>query len=359
MDMFKKYTSNTLCGTSNNFMLTGEVERFTCRAFVKPYEYGDFTWRFWFSNACDSTYAEGSVSYANRPGGRWRIISASVADGGDTVGGPTSAETPVTFGGEPGREVAPGEKFWSDEVQLSVAEGNYLVWTWTLEGNGIPCTPDSQIPCFRADGEGWREDKIIPKPNLLACDRGERTRLVFIGDSITQGCGTGFDKYDFWAAEISKRLDRKHWAVWNTGLGFGRAYDAVTDGAWLYRAKTAGDVVIVCFGVNDTARGRSADDLWRDLRRISRTLRASGAKVILFTIPPFDFTGDRESRWREVNRRIREADKTVADGVFDLAAVLGHPAPEDNRALYGGHPDGNGGRAAAEEFIRQDILGKL
>ena len=363
MDDFKRYTSNTLCGTSNNYMLTENVDRLTCRCYIRPYEHGYFNWRFWFSNAVDSTFGEADVAWANRPGGSWSIVSADISLA-DSVDGEVYGTTPVFFNGSASYNVNTNERFWSDPVRFGVKNGQYLVWTWTVTGSQIPCTPDSQIPCrWLSDGKWipytFGPGNCIPKPNMFAADRGERRRLVFIGDSITQGCGTGMDKYEQWAAQIGNQLDPSVWSVWNIGLGFGRAYDAVTDKAWLWRAKNAGDITAVCFGVNDTIRGRSADDIWRDLCRISRSIRDCGGKVLLLTIPPFDFAGNKESVWREVNRRIREYGTSVADGVFDIATVLGLDAPEDNRAKYGGHPDGIGGAAVAKAFIDSGILDKI
>ena len=113
----------------------------------------------------------------------------------------------------------------------------------------------------------------------------------------------------------------RDYSIWNLGLGFGRAYDAARDGAWLYRARKM-DSVVVCFGVNDILRGRSAQQLCGDLETIVSLLQQSGCRVVLFTTPPFDlFTPEQQKVWREVNQFVRAAD--FPDAVFDIASVLG------------------------------------
>jgi hypothetical protein len=35
-------------------------------------------------------------------------------------------------------------------------------------------------------------------PNFIGCDKKIKKRIAFVGDSITQGCGTSLDGYAMW-----------------------------------------------------------------------------------------------------------------------------------------------------------------
>ena len=273
------------------------------------------------------------------------------------------APVAVAWGGAAGRAVEPGEWAVSEHVALDVPPGGHILFTWclrALEDDAIlPATPDSRALCYSAPGEetfsgmaAFREDDVACLPDAFEADRSARYRMAFMGDSITQGVQTRVDACEQWAARIALGIGRDV-AVWNIGLGFGRAADAAKNGAWLGKA-AGSDVVNLCFGVNDLLHGsRDAEALSNDLRAAIAHLRARNPRVrtVLFTIPPFDLTGEDEARWRDVNARIRGGDHLGADAVFDIAAVLGREAPEDNMAFFGGHPDGRGGAAVAGEYL--------
>ncbi len=365
--MFKEYVSNIPLGTGNNCILvTGKPLRLRARAYLRPTVYGTFTWRFFFSNTVDSTFAMGETAYRNRSGGTWKILSATLSvapdTGSDAPGELMAKAVPtgtvaVTFDGCEARTVCPDECFWSDPVDFSVDRGQYLVWEWEIEGDGIPFTPDSQAPAFCDFGDGWKYGTDCPFPALFGCKREGMTRLGFLGDSITQGCGTGINEYGMWAAKIAIAL-RENCAGWNLGLGFGRGADAASDGAWLYKAKQC-DTVVVVYGVNDLlwgayGRGRSdtAVEVLHSIETIVRRLREAGVEVILGTIPPFDFTPMQLEQWRIVNRAIPKLAEKYDLPLFDIERALDADPNLGNVYQYGAHPDGVGGTVAAEAFVR-------
>lgn len=104
---------------------------------------------------------------------------------------------------------------------------------------------------------------------------------------------------------------------------------------------------MVCFGVTTCYALRGGVCLKDDLRHIARTLQESGVKVLLETVPPFDYCGVVRDTWLGVNRFILEEMKSEADGVFDVVPVLGC---EDDIAWarYGRHPNESGNAAWAE-----------
>lgn len=76
-EYFKKYRSNTFAGTCNNYMLSFENETVvTGRVYYTVRRYEKLNYRFFFSNIADSTFDDGSISYANLKGDEYTIIKA-------------------------------------------------------------------------------------------------------------------------------------------------------------------------------------------------------------------------------------------------------------------------------------------
>ncbi|MEG1834592.1 MAG: SGNH/GDSL hydrolase family protein [Oscillospiraceae bacterium] len=351
LNNFNEFVSNTFAGTSNNYILKWENPQVvTGRIYYKICEYGEFNYKFLFSNTVDSTFDDGKVAYANLKGGKWKILSANVGDGGKNPKKFNEAKLiPLNFCEESQREVLEGEMFWSDEIRLNIPKGHYLVFEWTVEGNDIPYTPDKITPSFIKDGDKFKKSEEFPQPHLVACNRNTEKRIAFLGDSITQGLGTRYGKYEFWVSEIGKRL-KNDVSVWNLGLGYGRASDAASDGAWLKKAKEM-DLVSVCFGVNDILQGRNEKEICDDLLSIANNLKDCGCEVGLFTVPAFDWSGENEKTWRAVNKYINEELSTIVDYVFDTVKIWGKKPPNDNKSKYGPHPNGKGGLALAKAFV--------
>lgn len=265
--MFATYPSNVPLGTGHNYILCfdGPI-RLTARAYLRCEKYTADTWRFFFSNGVDTTFANGETAWRDRAGGTWKILSAGIGDGGMAEQGPMESPAPVknrtdvTFEGAKFRSAAQGERFWSDEVYFSLPEGHYLVWEWEIEGNEIPCTPDSQAATFVSlNGAplrtgGTENIAAAPLPDLFGAKRNVKGRIAFLGDSITQGCGTRNNRYEMWAGRIGLALGQEY-GVWNLGLGFARASDGADGHFWLDKA-AQNDVVCITLGTNDILSGR-------------------------------------------------------------------------------------------------------
>ena len=347
----------------------------TFRTYIRPREYGLLQFKLWHSNVVDSTWADGSESKANDHGGRWRIESCFVADGGERPDGSIAegTERPVTFAGSASKDVQPGEPFWSDSVTVRIPENHFLAFSWaiTLDGleSGVPFNTETLLAsAYEAEGDLAGQASALGYapagnrqvlPSLLAYEKAVTKRIVFLGDSITQGVWTEQDGYAFWAAKIAAGLNPEI-GVWNIGSGWARAYDLVNDSAWLSKAKQ-GDEVVVCLGVNDIGTAnRSAKQLIADLASIIKQLQVSkpGIAIWLFTLPAFNFSGEQETAWRTVNDWIRSQAAAEVSGVFDIAAVLGQTRPNDQllrpefMSPYNDpHPNGLAGTEVAEAFL--------
>lgn len=201
-----EFTSATALSTAANYIMNAaEPFTHTYRTYIRLRENGKLTLKFWHSNAVDSTWDLGADAVASEPGGEWSIEAAYVADGGAALDGSVvpGSQVPVTFGGELSRRVEPGEQFWSDEALLELPEGHMLAFTWTLKtagaGKSFPFNVEGMLvsgydaPGTQAAQEsaaGFSEsDKLQVLPSFMGYKKQVVKRLVFLGDSITQGCG--------------------------------------------------------------------------------------------------------------------------------------------------------------------------
>ncbi|WP_211746718.1 SGNH/GDSL hydrolase family protein [Paenibacillus sp. Marseille-Q4541] len=376
--MLGEYVSATVVSTATNFIMEQETAfTRTYRTYIKLRETGLLELKFWHSNGVDSTWDGGKVARGSMPGGNWKIESAYVAVGGMNRDGsiiPGTASK-VSFDGKDSKEVVPAEQFWSDPVLLDLPPGQELVFSWTISTDGGRSFPYNTegilVSAFEADGHKAHEvqadsftasENRLVMPAFIGYKKQVKERVVFVGDSITQGVRTLQDGYEYWVARIADGLGADY-GIWNVGSGWARAYDAAADGSWLAKSKQ-GDIVAVALGVNDIDIGnRSAQELIDDLSTIIRKLKQNseqdGVRVILFTVPPFNFIETREAVWRTVNETIRTSPPEGTDYVFDIAEVLSCPVPEEHRidskymsSEFDPHPNGEAGKQVADAFLK-------
>ncbi len=352
MDFFKKYRSNTLAGSGNQtyFVSDDPQKMYTSRTFYKVFCGGGYNYSFLFSNIIDSTFADGSHSHKNMVLDSWQIeVSVGITDfcNENEFKEPAYMQH-LTFDGKTVKTVNPGEFFCTDEVQLAPKSGEYICLEISFRGKMIPCHEESIIPSFLWEDGIWIPSKRHPFAAMIGCDRKVRGRIGFLGDSITQGIGTKVNSYKHWNSLIAENIGTD-FAYWNLGLGYGRADDAASDGAWLYKAKQ-NDIIFVCYGVNDIMQGFDEDKIKQNLDIIIDKLYLAGKKVIMQTIPPFDYEGDKIVTWNHVNDYIRRELSEKADYVFDCTKVLQKSEKEPHMAKYGGHPNEAGCKVWAESL---------
>ncbi len=354
-EFYKTYSSDCTAGSANQ-VLTRDTEPVTrCGRIYYRLSHGGDNYALLFSNQIDSTFADGSISVANDIGGDWDILSLRVGLTEERGTEPALWHT-VTFGGCEQKHVFAGDTtpFFCDPIPLGAAGGDYLCYEITVSGACYPYHEEMTLNVVIREGDGWIPSKKIPAPLMIGSDRKVSLRVGFLGDSITQGCGTEYDSYTHWAAKIAEGLPSDY-SVWDLGIGYARAYDAATDCGWLARVKMC-DTVNVCMGVNDLLRGKTGEEVVADLTTIVRALKKAGCRVILFTVPPFDMTGDAKDYWYYVNDKIRLTISNEADAVFDFAAVLGGDAPNAHMSVYGGHPNAEGCALAAKAYLAVKLI---
>ena len=353
-DFYRRFSSDCTAGSADQVLTRYDAPVTVTGRCPYRLERGGENYSLLFGNSADSTYADGSVSRACDPGGTWTILSMRAGLAPSAYDEP-EAWLEVSFGGAGTKTVAPREVFCCDPLPLKASGGEYLIYEITLSGSCYPYHEEIVLPVTVKGSDGiFRPGKKIPVPLMIGCDRPVSRRVGFIGDSITQGCGTEVNSYTHWVAKIAEKLPPDI-SVWDLGIGYARAYDAAADSDWLARAKRC-DTVNVCFGVNDLLRGRTADQVKGDLHTIVRSLKAAGCRVILFTVPPFDMTGDAMRYLYDVNAAVRGSLGAEADGIFDFAAVLGRPEPDAHMSVYGGHPNAEGCAVLAKAYIEAGMI---
>lgn len=354
---FTTYVSNTVVSTGNNFYIE-KAENITYRAYLPVEQYGELEYKFFFTNMVDSTYAKGKDAFVGKDGGAYTVSNAVIADGGTSTEDKITNRTPVTFGGKETKEVTADESYWSDPVTMNIPEGHYMVWEWTVSGEGIPCNKMSSLTstASSADGETFEFCDEIPLPQIIGAKRDVKHTVAAIGDSITQGCQTEQMKYEFWASKISTQLGSDV-AFFNCGLGWARASDAASNENWLSRVSQY-DTVIVAFGTNDIVSGKyggkksSAEEIDEYLDAIVSYLTENGCDVILFNAPPQNFKKTNEGIRTALNEKIPAIAEKYGAKFFDFSAMLS-TEDEPGKAVYGGHPNGEGGTVVADAFVKQ------
>ncbi len=352
--MFCEFVSNTSLALGKSYLIEKTNGVLRQRVYVKPTLYGDFAWRFYFLNSVNSTYANGEVSHAGMSGGHWTIHHAQIGISKSlSPDDEVSSVVEVTFDSKTSRSVSPDEELWSDEVRFEIREG-YLVWEWEIEGEGIPSMPEDIYSAYTWNGDKWVQEWNRTQPCMMAIKREYKKRVGFLGDSITAGCGTKKDGYEMWVARIAEAV-KNDFPVWNLGLGYGRGSDCATNSSWLYKAKKL-DTVVITYGVNDLrsgeygkGRGSSAGEIVRWAEIMVEELQGADIKVIIATIPPFEYSERERWEWRCANLGLRLLAQRKGCEVFDIASSL-ESEPFKGDFPHGSHPDGEGCRLAFEKF---------
>ncbi len=353
MDFFsEKLFSLTVSGCGNNNycrLSAGEETEFL--SWYRPRRTGplDIAIKYW-----NRIYSTG-CGVREEAGPSFTVTEAAIGRGDKPSPRPED-EARLTFGGEPFAEVTEG--FSSDLAPLTLCEGDWLSVRLRVRAEtdcALPSTNESASSGFR---NGLRTLNVL-RPGFIGSQGDFRKTLLFFGDSITQGARTRTDKYEAWSHRVGLALPDDI-SVINNGCGWARAYDAEAGGIFLRLARR-GDVVTVCFGVNDIKTGRrTGEQVITSLRRALELLREgrSDIKIILFTVPPFNLDQWEERQRQIVNRAILGGE--LCSEVFDLASLLegesGRVRPEFMCASDDAHPNGAAGEAAARALLSSGLL---
>ncbi|HUA39302.1 MAG TPA: SGNH/GDSL hydrolase family protein [Candidatus Sulfopaludibacter sp.] len=280
-------------------------------------------------------------------------VHIALSAGGSAI--KTASDTALTFQGKPSATIPAGEIVVSDPFDFSLAPLSDVAVTIDFGGTSAAVTghPGSRTTSYLEAGDS------VLAPDLPQAAKTEHwyiltgidvaanpssAAVITLGDSITDGRGSGTDKNDRWPDDLARRLqvdkNTADIAVLNEGIGgncvlrgglgptalsrFNRDVLSQSGGRWL----------IVLEGVNDIGGSRSqaaaaavATNLIAAYEQIidqahARNLRVYGATLTPFGGSFYDRPGHEAAR-ATVNHWIRTGNKF--DAVIDFDAVMRDP----------------------------------
>ncbi|WP_329763940.1 SGNH/GDSL hydrolase family protein [Stenotrophomonas geniculata] len=330
-----------------------------------------------------------SNAYGTQP---LRIGAASVAArAGDTP-------QPLSFDGQPGVLISPGQERLSDPLPLVTDDRQALQVSVFVPGP----TPvqtfhwEGRQTSWTAPGDQSRAQALSAASSTTArlflagieVEAAARARsVVVIGDSITDGATASLDQDQRWTDHLAARLAPRGIAVVNAGISGGRLLrDGMGESVLARLQRDALDQpgvasVIVLIGINDiswpgTAFARNqARPALAELQAVYRALaeqaRGRGIRIVGATLAPFAgalpdtplddyYHPDKDVLRRQLNAWLRT--DSPFDAVIDLDAALRDPAdPSQMAAAYDSgdhlHPGDAGNRAMAEAVDLEVLMG--
>lgn len=330
-----------------------------------------------------------SNAYGTQP---LRIGAASVAArAGDTP-------QPLSFDGQPGVLISPGQERLSDPLPLVTDDRQALQVSVFVPGP----TPvqtfhwEGRQTSWTAPGDQSRAQALSAASSTTArlflagieVETAARARsVVVIGDSITDGATASLDQDQRWTDHLAARLAPRGIAVVNAGISGGRLLrDGMGESVLARLQRDALDQpgvasVIVLIGINDiswpgTAFARNQArpalaELQAGYRALAEQARGRGIRIVGATLAPFAgalpdtplddyYHPDKDVLRRQLNAWLRT--DSPFDAVIDLDAALRDPAdPSQMAAAYDSgdhlHPGDAGNRAMAEAVDLEVLMG--
>lgn len=104
-------------------------------------------------------------------------------------------------------------------------------------------------------------------------------RLVFLGDSLTEGYGVAREAAFPAIVEKKIKASGKEWTVVNAGVAGSTTASAPERMNWILKTKT--DLVILCLGANDGLRGLKIEESKKSLAKAIEIAQAKKVTVVL------------------------------------------------------------------------------
>lgn len=332
-----------------------------------------------------------SNAYGTRP---LRIGAASVAARAGAI------PQPLSFGGQPGVLIGPGQEQLSDPLPLATDDrqalqvsvfvpGPATVQTFHWEGRQTSwIAPGDQSRAQALSAASSTTARLLLTGIDVEADADADARsVVVIGDSITDGATASLDQDQRWTDHLAARLAARGIAVVNAGISGGRLLrDGMGESALVRFRRDALDQpavssVIVLIGINDiswpgTAFARNQarptlSELQAGYRALAEQARRRGVRIVGATLPPFAgalpgtplddyYQPDKDTLRRQLNAWLRT--DSPFDAVIDLDAALRDPADPSRMAVaYDSgdhlHPGDAGNRAMAEAVDLEALFG--
>jgi len=314
------------------------------------------------------------LRFSNETGTQPLVIGAvRIARPGNSPGSidPASSKV-VTFGGEAAITVPPGAPVVSDPVEITVAALDTLAvslylprWTGpsvvhplSMQTAWISIAGDS-TPATELPEAAPLEARFFLSRVEVAAEGGT---LVTLGDSITDGYGSGVDANKRWPDLLAERLAKAGGpavGVVNSGISGNRVLHDLPEAMFGPSALSRVDRdvlsvpgarwVVIMEGINDIGHSSSAglteqevtaDEIIGGLKQIVARAHGGGLKAYCATLTPFEgtvfahyYSAEGEAKRQAVNSWIRTG--KGCDAVIDFDAAVQDPAhPSKLRADF-------------------------
>lgn len=305
---------------------------------------------------------------------------------------------PLSFDGQPGVLIGPGQERLSDPLALATSDRQALQVSVFVPGSAAVQTFhwEGRQTSWIADGDQTRDSDLHGASATTArlflagieveADASARS-VVVIGDSITDGATASLDQDQRWTDHLAARLAPRGVAVVNAGISGNRLLSDGMGESTLARFQrdaldqTGVASVIVLIGINDiswpgTAFARDQPrprlaELQAGYRALAGQAHRRGLRILGATLPPFAgalpgtplddyYHPDKDALRRQLNAWLRT--DGPFDAVIDLDAALRDPADPSRMApAYDSgdhlHPGDAGNRAMAEAVDLEVLLG--
>ncbi|MCI1133998.1 SGNH/GDSL hydrolase family protein [Stenotrophomonas maltophilia] len=330
-----------------------------------------------------------SNAYGTQP---LRIGAASVAARAGDI------PQPLSFDGQPGVLIGPGQERLSDPLPLATDNRQALqvsvfvpgptpVQTFHWEGRQTSwIAPGDQSLAQALSGASSTTARLFLAGIEVEAAANTRS-VVVLGDSITDGATASLDQDQRWTDHLAARLAPRGVAVINAGISGGRLLRNGMGESALARFQR--DVleqpgvasVVVLIGINDISWPGTAfapsqarptlAELQAGYRALAEQARGRGVRIVGATLTPFAgalpgtplddyYRPDKEVLRQQLNAWLRT--DGPFDAVIDLDAALRDPvAPSRMAAAYDSgdhlHPGDAGNRAMAEAVDLEVLMG--
>jgi lysophospholipase L1-like esterase len=280
-------------------------------------------------------------------------VHVATSAGGSAIDPDT--DQALRFDGEPQVTIEPGAAITSDPFQFALEPRTNVAITihFGVTSPDVTGHPGSRTTSYLLSGnevssagfagavqtDHWY---IINGIDVVAAE--PVAAVVVLGDSVTDGRGSGTNKQNRWPDELARRLqenpDTRHVAVLNMGIGGNCVLCDCLGPTALSRFER--DVIeqsrvrwlIILEGVNDIGQAEGAEaaaaiarDLIAAYNQMIDRAHAEGIRVYGATLFPFGGsfydTADREAARKTVNEWIRNSGRF--DAVIDLDVALRDP----------------------------------
>lgn len=346
--------------------------------------------RFHFSNMYGEQPLE--ISSANVAIRAYTLAPAIVAD----------TLTPLTFNGEIGVTIPPGETITTDPADFSYEFGDTLAVSFHVPGPSGPISWHAesfalQYASVPNSGDVTRDELGL---NFLNGDRGwfflrgmdiqlqepvpgpvRPGTIVAFGDSITDGMASTPEMNHRWPDFLARRIQAEGLpiGVVNAGINSntvtGSPSPETRGEAGVLRfsrdvlQRTGVRTVFVLLGTNDLTIDVSADDIYQGLTDLAMQAREMGVRIVVSTIlprndPPIPFGWNptiHEAVRQNLNHQILNSN--AFDAVVDLASVMENPLVENQPFqpyfTEGLHPNSLGMQVMADAIPLDVLLPEL